>query len=117
MLPLQVEDPSSIPRTRVGIRACNPSTGQVEPGGSFGLAGQLSLIERYQAKERPHLQGGRQLAVLRIVLEVVVWCLHNRHPAGMCNPYPHAYTCVHPYPCVHVHTHIGIEKLLLVSFV
>lgn len=47
-------------RTRVqfpepmwGVHACNPSTGEVEPGGSSGLTSQLSLITSVMPKRDP----------------------------------------------------------------
>lgn len=61
------------PEPMWGVHSCNPSTGEVEPGGSSGRLAQLSLIVKSHAKERSRLQGDGPLSRARVVLEVVAW--------------------------------------------
>lgn len=52
---------SSMPRTHVGLHACNPSSGEVEAGGSFRLA-SLVYWQSVRPRRDPCLQGGGQLS-------------------------------------------------------
>ena len=41
------------PEPMLGVHACNPSTGEVESGGSSGLTSHLSLITSVMPKRDP----------------------------------------------------------------